>query len=153
MQRALPWLFVFGCAPPPVIELTDTPPEEVGPSIEILYPNDGDTFDLVDCAFVDVPIVVLVEGLELTEPGEDIEGVGHWHGGPDLNNGYCVGIVPFCEGVLGRDPADTARFEGLVDGPGTRKLNVELVNGLHQPLGASDSVEVTLLDPDGGCSE
>ena len=151
MHRALPWLALVGCAPPPEIAVDDT--DLVGPSIEILFPKDGDTFDFVaGCAFVDVPLVVLVEGVELAAPGEVVEGQGHWHGGPNLEAGYCVGIVPYCDGVFDRDPVlETASFEGLVDGPGTRKLTVELVDGLHQPLGSEDSIEVTLLDPTGAC--
>jgi hypothetical protein len=151
MVRALPWLALLGCAPPPAVELpADTGQTgPTGPAITILYPKDGDTFDLVGCALVDVPIVVLVEGLELAVPGVGGEGTGHWHGGPDLEVGYCVSSVPYCEGMA--DTPDGARYEALFDGAGTRKLNVELVDGEHQPVGAEDSVEVTLLDPDGGC--
>jgi hypothetical protein len=150
MKRALPWVFLVGCAPPPAVPLTGDTAAGAGPSIEILYPYDGDTFELVGCALVDVPLVVLVEGVELVPPGEDVEGQGHWHGGPDLNEGYCVGTRPFCEGAPDRVVDST--YESTVDGPGTRKLQVELVNGLHQPFdGANDSVEITLLDSAGDC--
>ena len=97
------------------------------------------------------PIIVYVEGVELAPFGEPVEGQGHWHGGPDLVEGYCVATTPFCEGVADRADTDNVHYEGGNIGGGTRKLFVELVDNLHQPLGADDSVEVTLIDGDGSC--
>jgi hypothetical protein len=154
MHRALPWLALVGCAPPPAVKLGDTDATPVdtdlpAPSISIVYPKGGDTFELAGCALAGVPIVVVVEGLELTEPGEEVAGTGHWHGGPSLEGGYCVSSATDCLGAV--DPPDNTRFQAVVGGPGTSKLFVELVDGLHQPLGAEDSVEINLLDSEGGC--
>ena len=103
------------CAPPPPVELTAEGP--VTPTIEILYPEPGQQLTLdLDCVLTE-PIVVDVEGIELTPPnGEPDPAEGHWHGGPSLTEGYCSSSVAFCEGAP--SGSGTRSTTGVASGPG-----------------------------------
>jgi hypothetical protein len=139
-------LVVAGCEPPPAPEgVTD------GPSIEILDPRPGQTITLNDACVLDTLLVVNIEGLEVVAPKPDelVEGEGHWHGGPDLDAGYCIAWHSFCEG--GEDPPNT--YAGSSAAAGTAKLFAELTDNGHAPLPGVPvaSVEVFIEEPVGGC--
>jgi hypothetical protein len=138
------------CAPPPLVELTGESPD--GPSIEILYPEPEQQLALDSSCVLTEPIVVNVEGVELSAPTGEIEvGIAHWHGGPSLTEGYCSSSVAFCVGA----PTGTDKkfYDGSGRRPGQLTLQVSLRDGTHSPLGPVDEVEVTIVDPEGLCAD
>lgn len=138
------------CAPPPPVELAD--PVD-GMTIEVLYPRPGDTFSLDESCALTEQLVVYVTGLDLVDPKDEaIDGEGHWHGGPDLSQGYCFSSKPFCAGAIPdpKDPTFTT-YDGSGMTAGLLTLYVELQDNLHKPLGVADQVEIVLTDPGGNC--
>jgi hypothetical protein len=149
-MRALSIWLAVGCAPPPAIDAADSD----APSIRILYPEPGQEIELdADCALT-VPIVVDIRGIELVSSEVNAPGEGHWHGGPDLAEGYCMAFGPSCEGRAGepeRDELAYERYDGRSRSGGLLTLRAELQTNRHEPLpDARDQVEVLLLAPAGG---
>ena len=138
VQRSTLVLVWSACAPPPEVSLGTT---VAVPSIELLYPEQGQVVTLdADCVLVE-PLVVVVRGVDLTPPAPDdlVEGQGHWHGGPDLAQGYCVSSDNACSDYDGT---------GLSEGPAN--LFVQLQDNGHNPLAgdqASDQVEISIEAP------
>lgn len=150
VYRSLFLLALWGCEPPPPVGLADP---AAGPGIEILYPRPGDTFVLDERCLLTEQIVVHVTQLTLAPPSDElVEGEGHWHGGPDLSQGYCFSDKPFCAGAA-PDPKNPtfATYDGSGMRAGLLTLFVALQDNLHGPLGVEDQVEVTLTDPSGHC--
>lgn len=142
-----------GCQPPP--ELLGTHSEsvpEILPFIEILYPEPQQEILLdADCVLRE-PIVVRIEGLELVDAVQgapNIEGQGHWHGGPTLEDGYCATSIPVCEG----DDSDESNlfYDGSGMTVGSLNLYVSLNNNQHVPLGPVDEIVVELIAERGSC--
>jgi hypothetical protein len=145
------FILAAGCAPPPELVLPgDT---AAGPSIEILYPEQGEVLTLESGCGLVAPIIVYVEGLELSEFDlPDADGQGHWHGGPSLERGYCAAQIAYCEGRNAdaeKNEDNSARYDGRGQRPGRLTLQVELQSNSHEPLGVEDQVEVVLAAPPG----
>jgi hypothetical protein len=147
MRAALVCGFVVaGCEPPPA-----PGEEDAGPSIEILDPRPGQVITLNDQCQLDTLLVVNIEGLEVVAPDPEnvVEGQGHWHGGPDLAAGYCISWHSFCVG--GDTPPTTYAGDNVE--AGTAKLFAALTDNAHAPLDVPEaSVEITLVEPEGGCA-
>ena len=122
-------LIVAACAPPPAAS---------GLSIELLYPESDQEVTLDGDCVLREPIVVDIDGLNLVDPAPDniVDGQGHWHGGPDMENGYCISSDNSCNDYEGRDLS-----------LGRLTLFVELQDNGHNPLGARDQVEVVVVAP------
>lgn len=150
MSFVLPFGFATSCAPPPLVPLTAGGPDT--PTIEILYPENGQQLTLDgDCVLTE-PIVVNVEGVDLVGPtGELDPEQGHWHGGPSLVEGYCSSAVAFCEGAP--TGAGNTFYDGSRRRPGSLTLQVSLRDNTHAPLGPGDEVEVEIVDPEGRCAD
>jgi hypothetical protein len=139
-----------GCAPPPPIDLGQLGGDQ--PSLEITWPLPGATIELDSTCVLTETIVVDVENFELvplTPDMEDVDGQGHWHGGPDLSQGYCLGDKPFCSG--GANNATYETYDGSAMTAGLLTLYAELNSNLHEDLGIGDQVEVELTDPGHFC--
>lgn len=136
-----------GCAPPPEVSVVDP---DAPPSLEILHPEAGDTFTLdADCTLTE-PIVVYVSGLELVPPRPAVvDGEGNWHGGTDLDGGYCLSSDAYCAG--GPLSADYRNYDGTGMTAGTLTLFAQLFDNTHQPIADPVQVEVELVDPGGSC--
>ena len=80
------------------------------------------------------------------DPQNQVEGQGHWHGGPSLDGGYCVTARNSCEG---NETGGSGFYNGSTVIPGTINLFVELQDNAHDPLGPTDQVEVTIVNPPG----
>jgi hypothetical protein len=120
------------------------------PTLEITYPEPGEIIELDGTCVLYTLIVVHITGIELVEPkNELVEGEGHWHGGPDLDRGYCYSDEPFCEGA--DNPDDYERYDGSGMTAGLLTLFAELQDNMHGSLGIGDEVEIQLTDPDGNC--
>jgi hypothetical protein len=145
-MRTMPVLLALGCAPPPV---TLSPSRGGGgPSIEILYPEPGQQVVLEPGCVLTEPLVVHVRNLDLAPPGEPVDGQGHWHGGPDLDEGYCASSVAFCEGEGDAEESFT-RYDGSGRTAGPLNLYASLHANDHRPLGVEDLVEIELVAADG----
>jgi len=129
---------LLGCAPPDPIDA-----DLVGePTIEILFPTAGMEIELDDQCRLDTVIVVDIDGLDVvdwTERDEDIEGEGHWHGGPDLTDGYCLSFQTFCD--------DYTKVP--LTAPRNSSVSATLVTNLHEEFGEPDQVEIRLVPPPG----
>lgn len=141
-MRPAPVLFVLalGCAPPPEVLLSTPTISDDTIAIELLYPEPGQIIQLDEDCTLHEPIVVFVTGVELTEPTAiAIENQAHWHGGPNLDQGFCRSFDNSCDDYEGGD---------LSSGP--LNLFVSLRDNVHDALGAEDQVEIELIDPDSG---
>jgi hypothetical protein len=141
-----------GCAPPPPLQLAE--PGDRSPSIEIIHPGQSDEIELDATCVLTELIVVYVTGLELVDPKNQlVDGEGHWHGGPNLDRGYCFSAEPFCSGAP-RGPLveDYSHYDGTAMIPGLTTLYAELQDNLHGAIGVAAEVEVRLMDPGGHCS-
>ena len=89
---------------------------------------------------LDEPIVVHIVGIDLVPPRPEdvVDGEGHWHGGPDLTEGFCISADASC-----------VDYDGTVVRTGRRTLQVALQDNAHSPLGPEDQVEVEIVDPAG----
>lgn len=148
MRPLLPCLLLVACAPPPPVAFGETGAE--APRLEILYPEAGQQIELgADCLLTE-PLIVHPIGVDLVPPAdEDVEGQGHWHGGPSLENGYCVSSVAFC---VGSDTSGLGTYLGAGLSAGLLTLYVELNTNTHEPVeGSRDQVEIELVDPGGLC--
>jgi hypothetical protein len=135
----------LGCEPPPPIDLGPH-----GPTLKITNPEPGEKLELDSTCTLTEPIVVDVSGIRLVEPRPElVRGEGHWHGGPDLNHGYCLSDRTYCLG--GSDSADYERYDGSGMTAGLRTLYAELQDNKHNDLGVGDQVEIELTDPGGYC--
>jgi hypothetical protein len=151
-MRTMLVLFALGCAPPPEISLS-SPQGEEEPSIEILYPEPGQQVELEPGCVLTVPIIVYVQNFALVPTGEVLPTEGHWHGGPDLDEGYCKASVAYCEGG-GEDEEEEedegyTHYDGTGRSEGPLNLYVSLHTSDHSPLGVEDVVEIDLVPPDG----
>jgi len=150
MRAALVGAFVVaGCEPPP-------PPGTVtgaGPSIEILYPEQGQTVPLNDLCVLDTLLIVDIQGIDLVppDPANLVEGQGHWHGGLSVEQGYCASFIAYCTGGDG----SPGTFDATTVSPGNVSLFASLRDNGHVPLGAEAEVEILVEEgadaPDGGC--
>ncbi|HHO54354.1 MAG TPA: hypothetical protein ENK18_26655 [Deltaproteobacteria bacterium] len=83
--------------------------------------------------------MVAVTGIQLTEPSPiAIERQGHWHGGPNLDEGFCNSSDYSCDD-----------YDGSNMSVGPLNLYVELLDNTHSPLGPKDQVEIELTAPVG----
>jgi hypothetical protein len=150
MRAALgAFVILAGCEPPP-------PPAgatDEGPTIEILYPEPGQPIALNDACVLDTLIIVHIMGIELVppDPANIVAGQGHWHGGLNVEQGYCASSVAYCTGGDG----SPGTFDGTDVSPGQATLFASLRDNGHTPLGPQAEVEITVEDaldgPDGGC--
>src|SRR5262245_4980143 len=152
MRAALVGAFVAAACdpPPPPGTVTDT---DTGPSIEILYPEPGQEVTLNDACVLDTLLIVHIEGLELVppDPANIVDGQGHWHGGLDVEQGYCASWTAYCVGGDG----SPGTFDATSISPGNVTLFAALRDNGHAPLGPQAEVEISVADalngPDGGC--
>jgi len=150
MRAALVGAFVAvaGCEPPP-------PPGTAtdGPTIEILYPEAGQAVTLNDLCVLDTLLIVHIEGIDLVpaDPANIVAGQGHWHGGLNVEQGYCSSALAFCWGGDG----SPGTFDATEVSPGQATLFASLRDNGHTPLGPQAEVEILVEDaldgPDGGC--
>ncbi len=150
MRAALVGAWVIGgCEPPP-------PPGTVTDdqlSIEILFPEPGWEIPLNDLCVLDTLLIVDIQGLDLipADPANIVEGQGHWHGGLNVEQGYCSSAVAYCTGGDG----SPGTFDGTAVRPGNVTLFASLRDNGHAPLGPVAEVEILVQDPldgpDGGC--
>lgn len=121
------------------------PPEPIvgDPSIEVLFPLPNQEITLnADCE-IDTLIVVDVDNLDLVEPSDDfiepVDGQGHWHGGPDLQQGFCRSGTTFC------DDYESDAFPA----PSNGSISVSLASNDHRLFGEPVIVELQLVAPAG----
>lgn len=143
-MRPVPVLLALslgGCAPPPEVLLYTPSYTDTDPTIDLLYPEPGQVIELDGDCSLSEPIVVAVTGILLTDWDASpiaIERQGHWHGGPDLDGGYCRSYDNSCDDYVATDMSE-----------GPINLYVGLFDNTHAPLGAEDQVEIELEAPVG----
>ncbi len=148
MRWSAPFLCLMfaACEPPPEVQVAG----DGTPSIEILEPINGQELELGAGCTLQALLLVYVANFELRA---DLIGEapaarqGHWHGGPDLTQGYCRSAGAICEGS---DVGGVDSYDGTGLSPGPLTLQVQLQENDHNPIDANDQVEVTLVDDVGG---
>ena len=156
-MRIILWpalLTLFACEPPPRVDLGGGGTLGGLPSVEIVYPRNGDVLELeADCS-LEVPLALDLTNFTLQDPFDTdgpVENEGHFHAEPSVTPG--VHAVAFESAILIALSADDL-FSGGQPDTLTMSISVDLVDNDHLPLdgtGTFDLVEFDVTPPADPC--